>query len=255
MEMIDERDENLRTALMLVVMGTEDDDTATFAAQTKKLEALVDAGSNICDAMPRLERLSDSRVESNARCSDPCATGLWDEDEETALSLAFHKELHDLVFIMLNSRWGGVGIRYEDRLYCPLISYTIVQEALADSSTALVQTMKAIVGAYATLSLEGAAATCCAGFTLSRQRDAFREAVYNTVSWATAAANRGRELKITDQTTSDLCMNLSNSLELALAGLLRRLARGGMNEHLYTKVGELLSYGKGMKAFERAVSG
>ena len=239
---IDAIDANYRSALILLVQVAANisiTDEVLGSLQVDKIKLLLDAGANIW---------------------------LWDEDHETALSIAHQHRRHDLAILLLDaevSRHGPRdrrltprdGITFQSVVYMPLVSSKMLQAALFDAPFALSQTVKAVVGAYTSLSVEGVAATVCASFLVSPQRRWWRESIFNTVSWAISARMRERQLRVTDQFQSDNCADLAAKLELSCAAVLQELARGGMNTDLYTKCGNLLLGGAGERAFELAVSG
>ena len=229
---IDERDSNERTALMLAIQAASSDDAAALARQEAKALLLVEAGANML---------------------------LWDEDEETCISLAHAQKLDGLCFKLVNyfsNADMGVGIVWEGERFPPMVSHAEIRGALARCPTALAQTMKACVGMYARLEREQLCACAVAAFTLSRQRKDWADGLHNLICWAIEARRRAVGLKLVDSMESDDANMMGLTIELAAAGALTLLSeKGGENAWLYTKAGELLRSARGHEAFSKAVSG
>ena len=231
-ERIDERDSNQRTALMIAVLGGSPDDEAALARQQEKAVLLVQAGANML---------------------------LYDEDEQTAISLAHSQGLHALCLALVNCFSNadmGVGVVWEGERFPPMVSYYEVRGALSRCPAALAQTTRALVGVYADLEKEQLCACACAAFTLSRQRKDWADGLHNLICWAIEARQRAQQLKLSDSMESDNALSMSVTIELAAAGALTLLSeKSGENAWLYTKAGELLRSARGYEAFSKAVSG
>lgn len=224
-ETIDARDSNDRTALMLCVLAAgagAADDEAKIQIQEEKAMLLVEAGSNML---------------------------MWDEDEETPISLAYAQRMSGLCLKLLNAFSNtdlGEGILWEDERYPPMVSYSAIRGALARCPAAQTQTMKACTGIYAELDKEQLVAAACAAFVVSRQRTDWTEGLHNLICWAIEAKRRAVSLKLTDSMESDNANCMAVTIELAAAGALTFLSeRGGENTWLYSKAGELLRSGRG----------